>query len=373
MRDYQTKSNVGGVADSISATRFGGGEFNSIAVELENAVESSDQTLAPADGTGEVDTQLAMALSIYGAGGAQYMEDTGAANAYVLDPVSPKVAAPALFDGYTIIFEPGNVNTGASTVNVNSIGVKSITMEDGTAVPAGYIDGVTTIKYDLSNDRFEMMGNAIGTMSITLVTASGNYNPPPNVRALEFIAIGGGGGGGGVDGQGAGTAAQSTGGGGGGAAIAITSIIESSYTISIGAGGTGGAAGNNNGSAGGTTTVTSTNVNLSCTGGNGGTGMLATSGSTTGAAAGGGLGSGGDISISGIPSSFSAVISGTGLVASVSGHSILLGGLIAVGGTAGTSNSIYGGGGGSTSVNTVATDYAGGDGADGVVIVKEYY
>lgn len=373
MRDFQTKANLGAVADSISATRFGAGEFNAIAVELENAVDTSDQTLAPADGTGEVTNQLAMAMSIYGAGGAQYMEDTGAVNAYVLDPVSPKVAAPALFDGYTITFEPGNVNTGASTVNVNSIGIKSITMEDGTAVPAGYIDGVTTIKYDLSNDRFELSGNAIGIVTITIVAASGAYSPPPNVRALEFIAIGGGGGGGGVDGQGANTGAASTGGGGGGISIDFTASIESSYTIVIGAGGSGGAAGNNNGVAGGTTTVTSTGVNLSSTGGAGGAGQLATSVAQINGGAAGGSGSGGTLNLLGQPSLLSTVqVNGAIGSASLSGCSYLLGSVQSVIGN-GSNATIYGVGGGACLVAGVTDDYSGGDGADGVVIVKEYY
>lgn len=312
-----------------------------------------------------------MAMSIYGAGGAQYMIDSGAANVYVLDPVSPKVAAPALFDGYTITFEPTNVNTGASTVNVNSIGAKSITMEDGSAVPAGYIDGVTNIKYDFSNDRFELMGSAIGTMSVSIVTASGAYNPPPNVRALEFIAIGGGGGGGGADGQGPGTGAASIGGAGAGWSQKITSIIESSYTITVGAGGTGGAAGNNNGSSGGTTTVVSTNVNLSCTGGGGGTGSLGGALIVLGGVL-GGTGSGGDLNGVGNPSTPIYFVTGSSFVGSVSGESLYFGRILSINNT-GHNAVMYGAGGGAVSTQDITNDYAGGNGADGVVIIKEYY
>ena len=160
MRDYQTKSNVGSVADSISATRFGAGEFNSIAAELENAVTSSDQTLATADGTGEVSNQLAMSLATYGAGGGFY-EDSGAADAYVLDPISPRVSPPDYFDGFTISFKPTNANTGASTVNVASIGVKDITTIDGTDLTAGDIDtdSFSTIIFNSGDDRFELQSN----------------------------------------------------------------------------------------------------------------------------------------------------------------------------------------------------------------------
>lgn len=165
-RDYQTKANVGALPDTITATRFGAGEFNSIAVELENAVSSSDQTLAPADGTGEIATQLAMAMAIYGAGGAFYHADTGAVNAYVLTPISPKQSPPAYFDGFTVIFEAGTVNTTASTVNVNSMGVKSITYTNGNALTGGELSGSCCIKYNLSDDRFELLFASGGLASI---------------------------------------------------------------------------------------------------------------------------------------------------------------------------------------------------------------
>lgn len=373
MRDFQTKANVGAVADSISATRFGAGEFNALATELENAVDSSDQTLAPADGTGEVDNQLAMAMAIYGAGGAAFHLDTGAVNAYVLNPVSPKESPPAYFNGFTVTFVPGTANSGASTVNVASIGVKSITMEDGTAVPAGFIDGATTIKYSSSNDRFELSGNAIGTMSVTIIAASGAYTPPPNVRALEFIAVGGGGGGGGVDGQGGGTAGASVAGGGGGTSIDYTSIIESSYTIVIGSGGSGGAAGNNPGSNGGTTTVSSTNINLTANGGNGGGGSLGGAGYGLNGGAAGGVASGGALNFYGSYSTYISLNGGLAYTLSHPGSSIFGGGYRTEVGVAGNTAHNYGEGGRGVLNYTSTTDYAGGTGADGVVIVKEYF
>jgi len=157
MRNYQTKSNQGALPDSITSTRFGAGEFNSVAVELEGAVTTSGQTLAPADGAGESTTQLSQALAIYGAGGAAYHRDTGAVNAYVLNPVSPKKSPNAYFDGFMVIFEPGTVNTTASTVNIASLGVKSITDVDGIALKGGEIKGPTLLKYNLTDDRFEFI------------------------------------------------------------------------------------------------------------------------------------------------------------------------------------------------------------------------
>lgn len=157
MRDFQTKANKSGLADSITATRFGSGEFNALALENEYAVSSSDQSLYPADGTGETTDQLAKALAIYGAGGAAYHVDTGAVNAYVLNPVSPKESPDAYFDGFTVIFEPGTANTGASTVNIGSIGVKSITDQNGYALLGGEISETCQLKYNLTDDRFEIV------------------------------------------------------------------------------------------------------------------------------------------------------------------------------------------------------------------------
>lgn len=174
MRDYQTKSNVGALPDTITATRFGSGEFNSIAVELENAVSTSDQTLAAADGTGEVSTQLAMALAIYGAGGAFYHADSGVVNAYVLTPISPKESPPSYFDGFTVIFEPGTPNNTASTVNVATLGVKDITYSDGNPLEGGELSGSCGIKYNLSDDRFELLfsSGAMAGLSASYVVDS---------------------------------------------------------------------------------------------------------------------------------------------------------------------------------------------------------
>lgn len=157
MRDYQTKQNIGGTPDSITDTKFGAGEFNSIAVELEGAVTTSGQTLAPADGTGEDTAQLSKALSVYGSGGDFYV-DTGAADAYVLDRAGSLAEVEDYFDGMRCVFVADNANTGASTVNVASLGIKSITRIGGTALSAGDISAGehVVLRYDLANDRFEI-------------------------------------------------------------------------------------------------------------------------------------------------------------------------------------------------------------------------
>lgn len=76
-----------------------------------------------------------------------YADDTGAANAYAV------AYSPALTDhvvGLPLMFQAANANTGASTINVNSIGAVAIKRQDGSALLAGDIpeDGMMLVAYD---------------------------------------------------------------------------------------------------------------------------------------------------------------------------------------------------------------------------------
>ncbi len=62
--------------------------------------------------------------------------DTGIVNAYV---ISFSASFTSYTDGIVIIWIPSNTNTGASTINVNGIGVINITNGDGTPLSAGAI------------------------------------------------------------------------------------------------------------------------------------------------------------------------------------------------------------------------------------------
>jgi hypothetical protein len=125
-------------------------EFNQIPDELENAITNTGQTL-----TSGTLTQISKAMSIYAAGGSFYT-DSGAANAYVLSVVGSKQPPHAYFNGMEVKFLPGNANTGASTVNVATLGVKNIKLADGSTDPsAGDIPASTeiTLTYDGTNFR----------------------------------------------------------------------------------------------------------------------------------------------------------------------------------------------------------------------------
>jgi len=100
-------------------------------------------------------TQLETAVSIYAAGGDFYT-DSGAADAYVLSVVGSKLAPNAYFVGMKVRFLPGNVNTGASTINVATLGSINIKLADGSTDPAAAdipADREIQLTYDGTNFR----------------------------------------------------------------------------------------------------------------------------------------------------------------------------------------------------------------------------
>jgi len=112
--------------DSLTAA-----EFNQIPDELENIITGTGQSLSGADLN-----QVGKSLAVYAAGGQAYT-DSGAANAYVLSVIGSKQAPTAYFVGQVIRFVPGNNNTTASTVNVATLGVKSVVDKHGAALLGG--------------------------------------------------------------------------------------------------------------------------------------------------------------------------------------------------------------------------------------------
>lgn len=223
-----------------------------------------------------------------------------------------------------------------------------------------------------------------GITYLTSGTAA-TYTTPTGVRALKVTVIGAGGGAGGVDGQAtASTNAYSAGGGGGGFAIAFITSAESSYTYTIGAGGAGGGA-NTIGAAGGTTSFenSGSTIIISASGGAGGAGDIgATStGSVSGAPGIGsitGLGNPGGFIGSGTgqyANGYGRIVSGTVYSHSGSGWCPLVGGGVATASASnGTDATNYGEGGGPVRTSTaVATNYVGGSGYQGLIIIEEYY
>jgi hypothetical protein len=280
------------------------------------------------------------------------------------------------------IAHKGDLNTGlwfpaADTVAVSTGGTERLRFDS-----AGDIDMAATSSLQKNSI------NAYALKNITYLTSgtAATYTTPTGVRALKVTVVGGGGGAGGVDGVGtASNNAYSNGGGGAGYAIAFIASAEASYTYTVGAGGTGGAAGNNAGAAGGTTEFKNAGATVVISATGGGSGAGDTGATSTGAQTGvPGVGS-----ITGLGTPGGVVGSGTGQEANGYGRFIngtlyslaggaycplIGGGLPTTAQATGANATNYGEGGGAVRTTTAsASNFAGGNGFAGLIIVEEYY
>ena len=205
--------------------------------------------------------------------------------------------------------------------------------------------------------------------------ASGTWTKPAGLKFVEVWVVGGGGGGGGADGQGGGTCAIGAGGGGGGWAYSkiLAAALGATETVTIGAGGAGGAgASSATGATGGTTQF---GTLVTATGGTGGTGKDGSAAVRVAQPGGAGTGGTGDIQAKGSPGTMGVSEAGSARFCAGNGGGSLLGGgprgrqASAVG----TDAAVAGAGGAGGASYDAAANYGGGDGADGIVIVKEYF
>lgn len=147
MRD--NNANVNGI-DTLDA-----GQFNAGRDEVQNAATAAGYVLDPKLGPDTNTSMLAGAMT-ESSQAADFYDDTGAVNAYVLTAVGAWVQPTGYRDGAQVRFTPGNTNTGAVTANISGFGVVPITLQDGTALTGGEIvSGVQAIlTYDHANSRF---------------------------------------------------------------------------------------------------------------------------------------------------------------------------------------------------------------------------
>lgn len=89
-----------------------------------------------------------------------YAVDTGLVNAYV---VALPYVPSGYVDGLHVAFRPLLTNTGASTINVNGLGVKSIRLTDSSPTSAGELySGVPVdIRYSTATGFFHLAPNSI--------------------------------------------------------------------------------------------------------------------------------------------------------------------------------------------------------------------
>lgn len=122
-----------------------------------------------------------------------YAADTGAANAYV---VTLATAPPSGYvDGLTVHFKTSNANTGASTINVNGLGVKQIRDFNGDPLEAGTIPagGIVTVRYDGSYFRLNTVATSVtpSADSVSTATIQDNAVTEAKIGDAEVKAIAG--------------------------------------------------------------------------------------------------------------------------------------------------------------------------------------
>lgn len=280
----------------------------------------------------------------------------------------PTVASAG--DGFIISVK--KTDSSANVVTVDGAGTETI---DGatTKLLSAQFDTITLycdgVEWHVVADTTGAASDGeLRSVQVFEATGGNTWTKPAGLVRAHVIIVAGGGGGGG---SGAANGLAGAGGGGGGYAEELleASALGGTETATVGAGGAGGAAGANDGVAGGTSSFGSL---LSATGG--GAGSQGNTGSVNGAA--GGVGSGGDINVTG-GGGGAGIEDATNFdpVTGRGGETPLGGGSRTVHrkstNSAGDAGSPYGGGGEGGARN--ASNAAGGNGADGVVIVWEYF
>ena len=178
------------IVSKINGNTCSATEFNQIPTELEALQTSSGQTSSDA-----ILNQVSIATSRYAAN--NFYIDSGAADAYVLTLAAsftnPVSATAGYFTGMTIRFRAGNANTGASTVNVNSAGVKNLKQADGTTdLAAGDIPTTEDSVFRYNGTAFVLQVGAASTTAkgiVELLTNAELAAGTDTTRAATAAAI----------------------------------------------------------------------------------------------------------------------------------------------------------------------------------------
>ena len=163
-----------------------------------------------------------------------------------------------IVDGTKFTIEWAGTNTGAVTLNINSIGATPVIDKEGTALIAGSVVSGLRSLIEYVGGSFviltEILASTAASVDYQEFTSSGTWTKPSGYDGNRMVVVEAwGGGGGGAYG---GTAV--TGGGGGGAYARKefrVADMPSSAAVTIGAGGAGRTGSNGNGTAGGNTTI----------------------------------------------------------------------------------------------------------------------
>lgn len=271
----------------------------------------------------------------------------------------------------------GSGGTGASTLTDHGVLIGS-----GTAAIS--VTGVGSLGQVLSSNgpgvdpSFQDV-SGFTQVNIQKFTANGTYTPTSGMQYAIIEVIGGGGGSGGIPATSSSQVTVSGAGGAGGYSRGVftSATIGASQSVTIGAGGSGGSTSPSSGSAGSASSVGSL---IDANGGSGGASGAANNRSSRTGSDGGSAGTGGDINIPGQAGHPAAALYISdipiGQCWGGSGGSTPYGfggkGITTESTSVPGKNGIGFGSGGGSAIGTNGTAEAGGDGADGIVIITEY-
>lgn len=121
--------------------------------------------------------------------------DTGSVNAYL---ITFAANFSAYSDGIAIYWIPSHTNTGASTINVNGLGVKNIINQDGTALIAGQLVA-NQIAFILYKGGSFLLSSPLGTAGVlgvgginftgAALPTNGFYLPSANVIGISINGV----------------------------------------------------------------------------------------------------------------------------------------------------------------------------------------
>jgi len=127
-------------------------DANNIKAETDNYIDTSSQTKSESDLF-----QMAKTGAVVASKGDFYKESAGsAADVYLLEADDDLANVWRLKNGMRFRFKVVNANTGASTVNINSLGVKDLKLNGGSALAGGelVVNQNVEMVFDETNDYF---------------------------------------------------------------------------------------------------------------------------------------------------------------------------------------------------------------------------
>jgi hypothetical protein len=125
-------------------------EWNQLPQEIQNVMVAFGEALT----SGNLD-QLGEAINMYAACSTFYV-CSGSADDYDAVPVSGIQGPTAYKEGMIVRMRPNNNNTGASVVNVNTLGDKTIVDEAGSTLSADVLSTARDayMRFDVVADKF---------------------------------------------------------------------------------------------------------------------------------------------------------------------------------------------------------------------------